>query len=97
MPRTAREAIRAADEIGYPVALKIISEDVLHKSDIGGVKLGLSSPDAAAKAFGEVVANARAFKRDARIGGALVSKMEERDGVEVIIGGFERSDVRPPR
>ena len=85
---TAQEAIDAAAEIGYPVALKIISEDVLHKSDIGCVKLGLNTPDAVASAFDEVIANARAFKRDARITGALVSKMEESDGVEVIIGGL---------
>ena len=85
---TARDAIDAADEIGYPVVLKIISEDVLHKSDIGCVKLGLNTSDAVARAFDEVIANARTFKRDARITGVLVSKMEESEGVEVIIGGL---------
>ena len=95
LAETAREAIRAADEIGYPVALKIISADILHKSDIGGVKLGLSSPDAVTKAFDEVISNARAFKRDARISGALVSKMEERDGVEVVIGGLNDPTFGP--
>ena len=85
---TAREAIDAAEEIGYPVVLKIISQDVLHKSEVGGVKLGLSTPEAVVNAFDEVIANARTFKRDARIAGALLSKMEERGGVEVIIGGL---------
>ena len=84
----ARDAIDAADEIGYPVALKIISEDVLHKSDVGCVKLGLSTPEAVDSAFDEVTANARTFKHDARIAGALLSKMEESGGVEVIIGGL---------
>ena len=92
---TARDAIDAAEEIGYPVALKIISEDVLHKSDIGCVKLGLNAPDAVARAFDEVIANARKFKRDARITGALVSKMEESDGVEVIIGGLNDPTFGP--
>ena len=92
---TAREAIDAADEIGYPVALKIVSRDVLHKSDIGCVKLELSTPEAVAKAFDEVIANARAFKHDARISGVLVSKMEENDGVEVIIGGMNDPTFGP--
>ena len=92
---TARDAIDAAEEIGYPVALKIISEDVLHKSDIGCVKLGLNAPDAVARAFDEVIANARTFKRNARITGALVSKMEESDGVEVIIGGLNDPTFGP--
>ena len=92
---TARDAIDAAEEIGYPVALKIISEDVLHKSDIGCVKLGLNAPDAVARAFDEVIANARKFKRDARITGALLSKMEESDGVEVIIGGLNDPTFGP--
>ena len=92
---TVRDAIDAAEEIGYPVALKIISEDVLHKSDIGCVKLGLNAPEAVACAFDEVIANARTFKRDARITGALVSKMEESDGVEVIIGGLNDPTFGP--
>ena len=92
---TARGAIDAAEEIGYPVALKIISEDVLHKSDIGCVKLGLNAPDAVARDFDEVIANAREFKRDARITGALLSKMEECDGVEVIIGGLNDPTFGP--
>ena len=92
---TRQEAIRAAAEIGYPVVLKIVSRDVLHKSDIGCVKLGLSTPEAVANAFDEVVANARTFKRDARISGALLSKMEERVGVEVIIGGINDPTFGP--
>ena len=92
---TARAAINAADEIGYPVVLKIASRDVLHKSDIGCVKLGLSTPEAVAKAADEVIANARAFKHDARINGVLVSKMDENDGVEVIIGGLNDPTFGP--
>ena len=92
---TARDAIDAAEEIGYPVALKIISEDVLHKSDIGCVNLGLNAPDAVARDFDEVIANARKFNPNARITGALVSKMEESDGVEVIIGGLNDPTFGP--
>lgn len=92
---TRQEAIDAAEEIGYPVVLKIISQDVLHKSDVGCVKLGLGTPEAVVNAFDEVVANARTFKRDARITGALLSKMEEGDGVEVIIGGLNDPTFGP--
>ena len=92
---TAREAIDAAEEIGYPVVLKIISRDVLHKSEVGCVKLGLHTPEAVACAFDEVIANARTFKCDARITGALLSKMGEDDGVEVIIGGLNDPTFGP--
>ena len=92
---TRQEAIDAAEEIGYPVALKVISQDVLHKSDIGCVKLGLCTPEAVVNAFDEVVANVRTFKQDARIVGALLSKMEEGDGVEVIIGGLDDPTFGP--
>ena len=92
---TRKEAIDAAEEIGYPVVLKIISQDVLHKSEVGCVKLGLHTPEAVACAFGEVVANVRTVKQDARIVGALLSKMEEGDGVEVIIGGLNDPTFGP--
>ena len=92
---TRQEAMDAAEEIGYPVVLKIISQDVLHKSEVGCVKLGLHTPEAVACAFGEVIANARTFNRDARIAGALLSKMEESGGVEVIIGGLNDPTFGP--
>lgn len=92
---TRQEAIDAAEEIGYPVVLKIISQDVLHKSEVGGVKLGLSTAEAVGNAFDEVTTNARTFKRDARIAGALLSKMEESGGVEVIIGGLNDPTFGP--
>lgn len=92
---TRQEAIDAAEEIGYPVVLKIISQDVLHKSEVGGVKLGLNTSEAVARAFDEVVANARQFKHDACIAGALLTKMEEGSGVEVIIGGLNDPTFGP--
>ena len=82
-----QEAIDAADEIGYPVVLKIISEDVLHKSDVGGVKLGLHTQDEVGEAFDTVVSNVQKCNENARISGVLVSEMAVEEGVEVIIGG----------
>jgi acetyltransferase len=92
---TRQGAIDAADEIGYPVALKIISEDVIHKSDLGGVKLGLHTQDEVGDAFDAVVSNVRKFSENARISGALVSEMAVEDGVEVIIGGLRDSTFGP--
>ncbi len=81
----AASAIRAADELGYPIALKVVSPDILHKSDAGGVLLALGSPAEVERAFGEIVASARRHKRRADIKGCLVSPMAS-PGTEVIIG-----------
>lgn len=82
---SADMAAQAAEEIGFPVALKLASPDVLHKSDIGGVVLNLTSADAAAAAYRTVVERAKAAAPKARIDGALVAKMVG-GGVETIIG-----------
>ncbi len=82
---TAQEAVRFAREMGGHVALKIVSPDILHKSDAGGVKLGLRTEDEIIRAFNEVIENAEQFKPDADIRGVLVCPMAEPD-LEVIIG-----------
>ena len=84
MATSAAEAAQAADKAGGPVAMKIASPDILHKTDVGGVKLGVSA-DAAAAAFDEIVANSKAAKPDAKIDGVLVSPMAA-DGVDCILG-----------
>lgn len=81
----AEAAVAAAREIDYPVALKILSPDISHKSDAGGIRLGLRSDTEVRQAFDEVVVSARRYKGEARIEGVLVQKMA-RPGQEVIIG-----------
>ena len=93
--KTRQEAIDAADEIGYPAALKIISEDVLHKSEAGGVKLGLNTQDEVGTAFDAVVSNVQKFNEDAHISGVIISKMADEEGVEVIIGGLRDPTFGP--
>jgi len=83
--RDAAEAAAAAEAIGFPVALKVVSPDVLHKSEAGGVRLDLREPAAVRAAFGETFAAARAARADARLAGALVVEMA-RPGTEVIVG-----------
>jgi len=82
---TAEAAVDFAGEMRGPVALKLVSPDILHKSDAGGVRLGLKTNDEVAAAFAEILQNARKFKPDADVRGVLVSPMA-RSGVETIIG-----------
>jgi acetyl coenzyme A synthetase (ADP forming)-like protein len=82
---TAEEAIQLANRFGGAVAVKIVSPDVLHKSDAGGVRLGLRTEKAVRTAFNAVVRDARRFNPDADIRGVLVTPMIE-EGIEVIIG-----------
>jgi acetyltransferase len=81
----AQAAASAAQALGFPVAVKIESPDILHKTEAKGVALGLGTPEEVRAAFGDVVANARACNAAARIGGVIVQKMAGA-GVELAIG-----------
>ena len=82
---TREEAMAAARQMGLPVAIKIVSPDITHKSDVGGVKLGLNSEEEVAAAFDEIVETARRAQPKAAVLGVSVQKMA-RPGVEVIMG-----------
>jgi succinyl-CoA synthetase beta subunit len=86
---TAAEAAAAAQSIGFPVALKIVSPDILHKTEAGGVVLDLRTPDIVAAAADALMAAARKAEPGARIEGFLVQEMVS--GVEAIVGA--RSDA----
>ncbi|MCH8346238.1 MAG: acetate--CoA ligase family protein [Chloroflexi bacterium] len=81
----ADEAVDAAKELGYPVVLKVVSPDVTHKSDVGGVRLGLDSPETVTAAFAEISEAVKRQEPNARIEGVAVQKMA-RPGIEVIVG-----------
>jgi acetyl coenzyme A synthetase (ADP forming)-like protein len=82
---TSVEAVAAAESIGYPVVLKIVSPDILHKSDIGGVKVGVTDAEAVRKAFQEIISNAQRFSPTAHLVGVAVQEMVTA-GKEVILG-----------
>lgn len=82
---SADDAVSAAETVGYPVVLKIVSPDITHKSDVGGVKVGLNGADEVRAAYDEIVANAKKAEPDAKIEGVAVQKMAPQ-GTEVIIG-----------
>jgi len=83
---TREEASRAAAAIGFPVVMKIVSPDVVHKTDAGGVVLGIGSADEANDAFDRIVENVRERVPGARIEGVIVVG-QARPGFELIVGG----------
>ncbi len=79
------EAVRIAGEIGYPVVLKIASPDILHKTDVGGVRVGLQNAQDVRDAFELMVYRAQRYVAGARIWGCLVQEMTPK-GLEVLVG-----------
>ncbi len=82
---SANEAIATSRELGFPVALKILSPDIVHKSDVGGVKLNLGSASAVKRAYNEIMSSVKAREPAARIQGVSVQSMAK-PGIEVIFG-----------
>ncbi len=82
---TAEECAAKAEEIGFPVAIKILSHDITHKSDVGGIALNIRSGAEAAKQFAAIMERVTKAKPDAKILGVAVQAMS-RGGIEVIIG-----------
>jgi acetyl coenzyme A synthetase (ADP forming)-like protein len=85
LTRTVDEAVATATRIGFPVALKIVSPDILHKTDVGGVRLNLQDADAVAQGFAAIDASVRRFFPNAIIQGIAVQEMVV-GGKEVILG-----------
>lgn len=85
LAKTPEEAIKIAEEIGYPVVLKVSSPHILHKTDVGGVKIGLKSPEEVYDAFVEITVNVKRFMPKAFIRGVNVYEMIT-GGKEVILG-----------
>jgi acetyltransferase len=89
-----QQAQAAAQEIGYPVALKIVAEEISHKSDVGGVQLNLRNPEALAAAFDEMFSHIRSIYPQAKLDGALVQPMVS-GGQELILGGRQDPQFGP--
>lgn len=85
LARTQAEALAAAKRIGYPVALKVQSPDIPHKSEAHAIRLRISREEEVVRAYEEVLRNARQYKPEATIDGVLVQEMVE-GGVEAIVG-----------
>lgn len=83
--RTKQETISVSKGLGFPVVLKIASPDIVHKSDSGGVKLGIANATQASKAYSEIMSSIKQRYPSAIIHGLTVQKMA-RPGIEVIVG-----------
>jgi acyl-CoA synthetase (NDP forming) len=84
---SAAEASRLAGSMGFPVVMKIVSPDILHKTEAGGVVVGVKSADEAATAYDQIIRNAKNYKADAKIVGVQVQQMIK-GGQETIIGAM---------
>lgn len=91
---TIKEAVEIAGKEGYPVVMKIVSPDVLHKSDSGGVKLDVRNATQVKNAYREIVSSIKRTQPKAMIEGITVQKMA-RQGVEVIIGMSKDAQFGP--
>ena len=91
--KTADEAVKAGEKIGFPVVLKVVSPDVVHKTDSGGVKVGIKNKEELEKAFKEIIENQKKFNPKADIRGISVQEMAK--GEEIIIGAVKDPQFGP--
>ena len=94
LARTEDAAVTAANGIGYPVVMKIVSPDILHKSDAGGVKVNVKDDGGARSAYRAIMAAAKTYKADANIHGIAVQPMAP-PGTEVILGSVDDPSFGP--
>ena len=92
--KTADEAVQIAADIGFPVVLKVVSPEILHKTDVGGVALDLKNDEQVRQAFQRIVTSARAAKPQAIIQGVEVQEMVT-GGTEIIIGLLDDPQFGP--
>jgi len=90
----AASAARVAKKIGFPVVAKIVSEDILHKSDIGGVVLNIKTAAEARKAFNDITARVKKLKGKPRIEGILIAQQVKAD-LELVVGASLDAEMGP--
>ena len=94
LARTKEEAVLTSKKLGFPVALKIVSPEITHKSDVGGVKLGLKTSKQVGQAYDEVLSAVRQSYPTAKVDGVSVQRMA-RPGTEIIIGMTKDAQFGP--
>ena len=93
LARSQKETAALSDDIGFPVVLKIASPDITHKTDAGGVKVGLKNKADVRRAYADIVSAAREKYPGAKIDGVTVQNVA-RPGIEIIIGTFKDPQFR---
>jgi acyl-CoA synthetase (NDP forming) len=94
LARDEDEAVKAANKIGFPVVMKIVSPDILHKSDAGGVKVNIEDEKGVRDSFETIMKNAKAYKENADIHGIIVQEMAPW-GTEIILGSINDPTFGP--
>ena len=94
LAKTEDEAVSLAKKTGYPVVMKIVSPDILHKSDAGGVKVNVKDEQGVREAYKTILANSKAYKADANIHGIAIQEMAPW-GTEVILGSVNDPSFGP--
>jgi len=92
--RSVKEAMEFAEEIGYPVVLKVLSPEVIHKSEVGGIALNLANEGEVQRAFNQILGNVRKNKPEARILGIIVQEMVP-PSTEVVVGAVKDPEFGP--
>lgn len=95
LARSGDEAVEIADQLGYPVVLKIASPEIAHKSDVDGVRVGLASAEEVRAAFWDITARTQRLRPDVYIAGCLVQQMVPPGAREVVVG-FRRDEQFGP-
>lgn len=85
LAKTAAEAVKASKKIGFPLVMKIVSPQILHKTDAGGVKVGVANAKEVKTIFNQILKNVKKYDKKAEIKGVLLEKMVPK-GVEMIVG-----------
>lgn len=94
LARSEEEAVKFANAIGFPTVLKIVSSDIIHKSDIGGVIVGLKNADDVRHGYNQILQNVKKYNPKARIAGVLVQEMAP-PSTEVIVGAIKDPQFGP--
>ncbi len=94
LSKSEDQAVELANEVGYPIVMKIVSPDILHKSDAGGVKVNIKNDEGCREAYQTIMTNAKAYKADADIHGVAIQEMAPW-GTEVILGSVNDSTFGP--
>jgi acetyltransferase len=92
--QTAAEAVKIAKQIGFPVVAKVVSADILHKSDIGGVVLNLNSAAEVKKAFDDITARVKKLKGKPKLEGILIAQQVKAD-LELVVGASLDAEMGP--
>lgn len=94
LAKNEKEAVKLAGLIGYPVVLKIVSPDIIHKSDVGGVKVNIKNAKEVGDAYNEILHNAKKSSPRAKVVGVLVQEMAPQS-TEVIVGAVKDPQFGP--